>query len=203
MHVFNQRSVADILRMLRTLGGMIGCESRTAQLVAQLEGVVHDDLELLRLERLGQVVTGTGLDALHRRADRPVGGHHDHRNVGSLAAALDDELVAPHPRHAQVGDHHVQVGVRQVRETFLAAGGAQYRVARVPQDHGHDRRHVLLVLDHEDGALHRCFPRAMGNRMPMHAPLPLGGSTSSRPPHASTRVLAMVRPRPVPLGLLV
>jgi iron complex transport system substrate-binding protein len=37
VHVFNQRSVADILRMLRTLGGMIGCESRTAQLVAQLE----------------------------------------------------------------------------------------------------------------------------------------------------------------------
>jgi iron complex transport system substrate-binding protein len=36
VHVFNQRSVADILRMLRTLGGMIGCESRTEQLVATL-----------------------------------------------------------------------------------------------------------------------------------------------------------------------
>jgi iron complex transport system substrate-binding protein len=37
VHVFNQRSVADILRMLRTLGGMIGCESKTAALVDQLE----------------------------------------------------------------------------------------------------------------------------------------------------------------------
>ena len=37
VHVFNQRSVADILRMLRTLGGMIGCEARTAALVDGLE----------------------------------------------------------------------------------------------------------------------------------------------------------------------
>jgi iron complex transport system substrate-binding protein len=37
VHVFNQRSVADILRMLRTLGGMIGCEAKTAALVAELE----------------------------------------------------------------------------------------------------------------------------------------------------------------------
>ncbi|MDQ1309446.1 MAG: iron complex transport system substrate-binding protein [Pseudomonadota bacterium] len=37
VHVFNQRSVADILRMLRLLGGMVGCESRTSSLVAELE----------------------------------------------------------------------------------------------------------------------------------------------------------------------
>jgi iron complex transport system substrate-binding protein len=37
VHVFNQRSVTDILRMLRTLGGMIGCETTTAALVAELE----------------------------------------------------------------------------------------------------------------------------------------------------------------------
>ena len=37
VHVFNQRSVAGILRMLRTLGGMIGCEAKTATLVGELE----------------------------------------------------------------------------------------------------------------------------------------------------------------------
>jgi len=36
VHVFNQRSVAEILRMLRTLGSMIGCEAKTAALVATL-----------------------------------------------------------------------------------------------------------------------------------------------------------------------
>jgi iron complex transport system substrate-binding protein len=37
VHVFNQRSVAEILRMLRTLGGMVGCEAKAAALVAELE----------------------------------------------------------------------------------------------------------------------------------------------------------------------
>lgn len=37
VHLFNQRSVAEIFRMIRMLGGMIGCEGRTAELVAQLE----------------------------------------------------------------------------------------------------------------------------------------------------------------------
>jgi iron complex transport system substrate-binding protein len=36
VHVFNQRSVADILRMIRMLGGMIGCESRAAVLADSL-----------------------------------------------------------------------------------------------------------------------------------------------------------------------
>ncbi|MGH8180651.1 MAG: cobalamin-binding protein [Steroidobacteraceae bacterium] len=37
VHLFNQRSVAEIFRMIRSLGGMIGCEARTSELVARLE----------------------------------------------------------------------------------------------------------------------------------------------------------------------
>jgi len=37
VHVFNHRSVAEILRMVRTLGGMIGCEARACALADQLE----------------------------------------------------------------------------------------------------------------------------------------------------------------------
>jgi len=37
VHVFNHRSVAEILRMIRTLGGMVGCESRAQALAADLE----------------------------------------------------------------------------------------------------------------------------------------------------------------------
>jgi iron complex transport system substrate-binding protein len=36
VHVFNHRSVADILRMIRTLGGMVGCEAKTQLLVDRL-----------------------------------------------------------------------------------------------------------------------------------------------------------------------
>jgi len=37
VHLFNQRSVAGILRMIRTLGGMVGCEARTRALTAELD----------------------------------------------------------------------------------------------------------------------------------------------------------------------
>ncbi|MGH8277865.1 MAG: ABC transporter substrate-binding protein, partial [Steroidobacteraceae bacterium] len=36
VHVFNHRGIEDILRMIRTLGGMIGCEAKTHELIRQL-----------------------------------------------------------------------------------------------------------------------------------------------------------------------
>src|SRR5258708_39519168 len=36
VHVFNHRSVEETLRMIRTLGGMIGCEAKTQLLVERL-----------------------------------------------------------------------------------------------------------------------------------------------------------------------
>jgi iron complex transport system substrate-binding protein len=42
--VFNQRSVAEILQMIRMLGGLIGCQSRAEQLAARLAG----DLDRVR-----------------------------------------------------------------------------------------------------------------------------------------------------------
>lgn len=41
VHLFNQRSVAEIFRMIRTLGGMIGCEAATTELVGRLEAGVE------------------------------------------------------------------------------------------------------------------------------------------------------------------
>ncbi len=37
VHIFNHRSVADIFRMIATLGGMLGCESETRKLIHELE----------------------------------------------------------------------------------------------------------------------------------------------------------------------
>lgn len=37
VHVFNHRSIEEILRMMRMLGGMIGCEEKTARLVARMQ----------------------------------------------------------------------------------------------------------------------------------------------------------------------
>ncbi len=56
VHVFNHRSVADILRMIRTLGGMVGCEAKTQRLVdglsAGLEAVRQRAAALSRRPRI-------------------------------------------------------------------------------------------------------------------------------------------------------
>ncbi|HEX5459299.1 MAG TPA: cobalamin-binding protein [Steroidobacteraceae bacterium] len=49
VHLFNQRSVAEIFRMIRSLGGMIGCEARTAELIARLEDGVQTARERARV----------------------------------------------------------------------------------------------------------------------------------------------------------
>jgi iron complex transport system substrate-binding protein len=41
VHLFNHRSVAEILRMVRMLGGMLGCEARAAALADRLEAGVE------------------------------------------------------------------------------------------------------------------------------------------------------------------
>src|SRR5215510_12534976 len=40
VHVYNHRSVAQIMRMIATLGGMIGCEAKASALIASLEAGV-------------------------------------------------------------------------------------------------------------------------------------------------------------------
>ncbi len=42
VHVFNHRSVAEILRTVRILGGLVGCEGKAAALVERLEAGLED-----------------------------------------------------------------------------------------------------------------------------------------------------------------
>jgi iron complex transport system substrate-binding protein len=56
VHVFNQRSIAEILRMVRMLGGMIGCEAKAAALADRLQaGVESTRARAARLPRRPRV----------------------------------------------------------------------------------------------------------------------------------------------------
>jgi len=56
VHVFNQRSVADILRMIRTLAGMIGCADQGRALAQELEaGLTQVRLSAASLPRRPRV----------------------------------------------------------------------------------------------------------------------------------------------------
>jgi iron complex transport system substrate-binding protein len=56
VHLFNHRSIAEILRMVRMLGGMIGCEANSAALADRLEAGVEATRKLaLQLPRRPRV----------------------------------------------------------------------------------------------------------------------------------------------------
>ncbi|HWP94662.1 MAG TPA: cobalamin-binding protein [Gammaproteobacteria bacterium] len=56
VHVFNHRTVAGIFRMIRVLGGMIGCEAKAAALAVRLEnGLDAIRVEAARLPRRPRV----------------------------------------------------------------------------------------------------------------------------------------------------
>ena len=56
VHVFNHRSVGDILRMIRTLGGMIGCGEKARSLAEELEaGLAQVRSRAARLARRPRV----------------------------------------------------------------------------------------------------------------------------------------------------
>lgn len=56
VHVFNQRSVVDILRMIRTLGALIGCLDKAQALLARLEaGLAEVRARAARLPRRPRV----------------------------------------------------------------------------------------------------------------------------------------------------
>jgi iron complex transport system substrate-binding protein len=56
VHVFNQRSVAQILQMICVLGGMVGCEARAAALAAQLrDGLSKIQAAAMQLPRRPRV----------------------------------------------------------------------------------------------------------------------------------------------------
>jgi len=56
VHVFNHRSVADIFRMIATLGGMVGCETAAQALIRELEaGLARVRAAAARLPRRPKV----------------------------------------------------------------------------------------------------------------------------------------------------
>jgi iron complex transport system substrate-binding protein len=56
VHIFNHRDVAGILRMIRTLGGMVGCQEKAERLATQLEenlaGIRSSAAQLTRQPRV-------------------------------------------------------------------------------------------------------------------------------------------------------
>ncbi len=93
-----------------------------------------DDLaHLVFVEGLGEVVEGAGLQRLDRGVDGAVRGDHHHGQIGIFAQRLAEQGHAVHLRHAQIGDHEVDVVLAERSEPLLAVLREEHVVA-VPRE---------------------------------------------------------------------
>ena len=120
VHVFNHRDIAGIFRMIRTLGGLIGCERKAAVLCERLEQ------NLARIRAVGRSVRSAAARLL-RGMGRPddllhplgVGADRDRRRRGLLRrpGAASAREKSHHCRRgrgrAPFAGHHSGVLVRQ------------------------------------------------------------------------------------------
>ena len=119
--------------------------------LAMLAGALEDREQLVVAERLLDVIEGALVHRLHRRLQRRLRGHEDHRRVRILLPRGGEDLHAAHVRHAHVGEHDVRLERRELRETRPAPVRRVRVEAGVAQEDAERLEDPLLVVDDEHG----------------------------------------------------
>ena len=112
------------------------------------------------MERLDEVVIGTGAKTTDLLLDLPLGRQHDDRDVAAVAFLLADlrgDLVA-----VQLRQHHVEQNEGRIlgapeAEPLRPVGGGDDLVALLLQGVLEQALHVRVVIDHEDLGRHQSF----------------------------------------------
>jgi hypothetical protein len=181
---------------------------------AALERARHRQLELLDVERLGDVVVRAALDRLHRAGDVAERGDEDHRCPGRLLGEGLEHVEPARALHAHVGDHQVvALGGRALdgagavvdrldREALAAQDLAQqiarHAIVLGDQHAGHARPPAAPATTRARGSAPDGAP-SRGRRTKKVDPWPGWLSTEMVPPSAAVSCRQIARPRPVPL----
>ena len=100
----------------------------------------HACLQLERIERLGEVVVGAGVEAFDFRLARGLRGEQDHRDESARRRCLDvaADLDARELRHHHVEKHDVRIARLELLDRFLAVARGDHVVGK-----------TVETLDHE------------------------------------------------------
>ena len=123
---------------------------------------LEQPLQLVRIERLGEVVLGAGLDRFDGGVDGALRGQQDHLDVVDLGLQRLQQLDAAHPRHHQVGDDDRGAEGGDLLERLGAVGGGLGGESPRPHQLGQPAARRGIVLDDQDafGGMRRvghCF----------------------------------------------
>src|SRR5690606_20738606 len=168
-----------------------------AQRLALLR-LLKDEDELIRAERLRQVVVRTALHRLDGELGAAVRGHHDDHAGAAAAAILLEELEAAEPRHAEVAQHDVGLELERTREALLAVARRLHLVALLRQDGRHGLPQAWFVVDDQNGHVAITSACTAGSSTRKIAPPSAALSAWITPFMPSTSRAQTASPRPVP-----
>ena len=166
------------------------------QQVPALQRALHHQLDLVRLERLGNVIEGAELHRLDRGVDLRQTGDHDHVDVGMAFLDQAQHFEAADIRHHDVEDHHVVGVFLDFAQRLAAVLHRLDPIVVAVEDAQAAADDDLLVVDDQNSRAHETPPLALlndaaaggasGSKMRNVDPSPTLLSTSMRPPWAST-----------------
>ena len=154
---------------------LLVASERLATLVAQvaeLERPPQDQQDLVRLERLDQVVLRTEPGGLYRGADGAVRGHDHDADLRMLGLQPADDLDAVHARQPLVGQGEVDVLPLEPVQGLLPAARREHVEALELEGAPERAQEDLVILDDQHSPLHPPPPRAARSRPASPAPGP-------------------------------
>ena len=153
----NPGAVADDAAEAALLAQLAPQQLDLAQRLLPLDGLVQQDPQPLRIDRLAQVVVGAVLDRVDGALDRALRGQQDERDVRQLILQRAEQVVPAHPRHDQVAHDDGRPEAGDLAEAFLAVGRLVGLEAPGLDELGQPGPRGRVVLDDE-------HPLARGSR---------------------------------------
>ena len=140
------RGADDVLKAVLLLDDLAQVAD-LALVVLVIERALDGELQLVHLERLGDVVVGAHLHRLDADLELLVGGDHDHRRAGDDLLALAQHVQAADFVHAHVGDDELRRVSGEVLDGLCAGVEGERLVASLLADVGDDLHHRGIVID--------------------------------------------------------
>ena len=116
-------------------------------------GATENGQHLVVPKRLLDVVERAFIDRLHRRLQRRLSGHQDHRNLGIERPRRAEDLDAADVRHPDVAQDDVGPEIGELFEGLLPAVRDDRRESFVLEQDAQRLEDPGLIIDHQDRGL--------------------------------------------------
>lgn len=117
------------------------------------EAASDDELDLLLLERLGQIIIGALSDGLDRPFHGPEGRQEHDGGVRAALLEFPQHRDAVHGAHEEIRQDEVEAPLAAPRNRVGAVGGCLHVVAFLPQRLHQEVACDRVIIHHQDGSL--------------------------------------------------